>query len=162
MAGPNGIEFTRMLHDRLSHVPVLILSMHDEDMYAERALRAGAKGYVMKQESPETVLTAIHRVLKGHIYLSERVSSRLLSQLTNIEKSESPRWGVKQLSNRELEVFDLIGRGLSTRQIASQLRVGIKTVETYKAGIKFKLKLKNSTELSHRATHWVETENGGC
>jgi DNA-binding NarL/FixJ family response regulator len=151
-----------MLRDRLPHVPVLILSMHDEDTYAERALRAGAKGYVMKQESPETILTAIRHVLQGQVHVSERVGSRLLSQLTCVEGSEEKPSIVKQLSNRELEIFDLVGRGLTTRQIASRLRIGTKTVESHRAGIKLKLKLKTSTELTHRATQWVENENGGC
>jgi len=159
MSGPNGLDLTKSLRDRLPDVPVLILSMHDEDMYAERALRAGAKGYVMKQESPETVLAAIRRVLRGDVWVSERVCSRLLSNLGRPAKDEPERVGVRQLSDRELEVFEKIGRGLTTRQIAEKLHISIKTVESHRANIKLKLKLQNATELSHRAIQWVETDN---
>ena len=134
-----------MLWPRL---PVLMLSMHDEMLYAERTLRAGARGYVSKQASADCILSAIRRVLAGQIYVSEEVSGRILGQLvkgeTNAQGQDSV---INLLSNRELEVLQFIGRGRGTRDIAAEMHVSVKTVETYRAHIKEKLKLKTAPEL---------------
>jgi len=134
--------------------------MHDEGLYAERALRAGARGFVMKQEAADTVLEAIRTVLKGDVYLSNRLSSKILRALVDGPSAEPDRFGVDRLSDRELEVFELIGRGYATRRIADALHLSVKTIETHRAHIKQKLKLGNATELVHRAFHWVEAGNG--
>jgi len=131
--------------------------MHKETLYAERALRAGANGYLMKQEAPETVLVAIRKVLKGEVYLSESMSSRALTQWAQGEPIPGPS-PIKLLSDRELEVFELLGLGHSTRQIAEKLNVSIKTVETHREHIKVKLHLENATELAQHAFEWVQNE----
>ncbi len=156
LQGSSGIELTRAIRESYPDLPVLILSMHDETLYAERALRAGARGYVMKQESAETVLHAVRRVLAGEIYLSDKLASRLLRDVMNGQRNEPDRFGLDMLSDRELEIFEFIGRGLSTRKIAARLSLSVKTVETHRAHIKQKLNLANSAELVHRAFHWVE------
>ena len=123
------------IRTRYPHLPVLVLSMHDEAIYAERALRAGAKGYIMKQEATEKVLVALRRILRGDVYLSDRVSGKMLQQYVrgSTHRAESP---VADLSDRELEVFRLVGEGHGTRQIAEELHLSVKTVETYQAHIK--------------------------
>ena len=151
----NGIELIKHLKARNSKLPMLVLSMHDETLYAERALRAGARGYVMKQEPPEIVIGAIRKVLNGEIFVSEKMSSRLISRMAdgNGDPSGSP---LERLSDRELEVFQLIGQGLRTRQIAERLCLSIKTIESYREHIKHKLDLQNSTELFQHALQWVQ------
>ena len=116
--------------------------MHDENLYAERALRAGARGYVMKQEAPVTVLKAIRQVLSGKLYLSDNITSRLIKDLLSGQTAEKGRPGVDRLSDRELEIFELIGNGESTREIAQQLNLSVKTIETHRAHIRQKLKLQ--------------------
>lgn len=160
LKGASGIDLTKSIKEQFPALPVLILSMHEETLYAERALRAGARGFVMKQESAETVLNAIRTVLNGDVYLSERLSSKVLRAMVDGPSAEPDRFGVDRLSDRELEVFDLIGRGYSTRKIADALRLSIKTIETHRAHIKQKLKLNNATELVHRAFHWIESGSG--
>ncbi len=159
LQGTSGIDLTKAIRDVFPNIPVLILSMHDETLYADRALRAGARGYVMKQETAETVLKAIRTVLNGEVYLSEKIASRPSKDLANGTHPpvETDRLGVERLSDRELEVFELIGRGYTTRKIAEALRLSIKTIETHRAHIKQKLKLDNATHLVHRAYHWIET-----
>jgi DNA-binding NarL/FixJ family response regulator len=147
--GPDGLELLKTLRASYPNLPVLILSMHDESIYAERALRAGANGYIMKQEATEKVLTAIRQVLRGDVYLSERLTKRMLQQF--IHGSVSPRDPVATLSDRELEVYRLIGSGHGTRQIADELHVSTKTVESYQAHIKEKLSLRNARELLQHA-----------
>ena len=138
---------------------LLVLSMHDELTYAERALRAGANGYIMKQEATEKVLIAIRRILHGEIYLSDRLTNRMLRQL--VHGSPSPKSDpLAKLSDRELEVFRLIGAGHGTRQIADELHVSVKTVESYQAHIKEKLSLRNSRELVQHAFAWSVSEKG--
>jgi DNA-binding NarL/FixJ family response regulator len=159
LGGPDGLELLKQLRARDATLPVLILSMHDEAIYAERALRAGANGYIMKQEATEAVLTAIRRILAGEIYVSDLVASRMLRQLargasTSVVK-DSP---VAGLSDRELEVFRLIGEGHGTRQIAGALHLSIKTVESYQAHIKEKLSLRNARELQQHAIEWAVAE----
>jgi len=158
--GGNGLDLTRTLHERHPHLPVLILSMHDEEIYAERALRAGARGYVMKQESPQTVLQAVRKVLAGGVHVSEKIASRLLGNWVGSSQTPQPRLGVERLSNRELEVFELIGRGCTTARIAETLKRSVKTVESHRAGIKRKLGVKTAAELVYQAVQWVENANG--
>lgn len=137
---------------------VLIFSMHDESLYAERALRAGAQGYIMKEEESKEVLRALRRILDGGIYLSEKMSAKMLHKLAEGASDENtPPEGM--LSDRELQVFESIGRGRGTRQIAEELRISAKTVESYRAHIKVKIGLKNAHELIQHATHWVESNH---
>jgi DNA-binding NarL/FixJ family response regulator len=157
LQGPDGLELLKSLRGRDMAVPVVILSMHDESLYAERALRAGARAYLMKQEATETVLVAIRRVLAGEIYLSDRMASRLLRQFVRSTPSGSAS-PIDVLSDRELEVFVLIGRGHGTRQIAEELHLSIKTVESYRAHIKDKLDIPTASELVRHAVQWVESE----
>lgn len=149
-----GMELIKQLKAMAPTLPSLVLSMHDEMIYAERVLRAGAKGYIMKHEGTDKLITAIRAVLKGGIYLSERMASRLIGQMmgTKLERIHSP---LGQLSDRELEVFELLGRGLGTRQIAERLCVSIKTVESHREHIKAKLQLKNANQLVQHAIQWV-------
>jgi DNA-binding NarL/FixJ family response regulator len=149
----NGIELLKDIKVRHPKLRVLMLSMHDETLYAVRALRAGASGYIMKQEATENVLTAIRQVLAGEIYLSERMEKKMMQQLVG---GRSARTGspLEDLSDRELEVFNLIGQGHGTRQIAEELHLSIKTIESHRAHIKEKLKLKNATELVQHAIQW--------
>lgn len=154
--GISGIELIKMLRQHNIKSPVLIISMHDESLYAERALRSGAKGYVMKQEATEKVLTAIRQVLRGEIYLSERMQSKILQRVINGE--EGGLSAIDLLSDRELEVFRLIGHGYSTSDISRELQRSVKTVETHRAHLKDKLGLKNAAELTHFAVQWIEQE----
>jgi DNA-binding NarL/FixJ family response regulator len=147
--GPDGLELLKTLRGNYPNLPVLILSMHDESVYAERALRAGANGYIMKQEATEKVLTAIRQVLRGEVYLSDHLTKRMLQHF--VHGSASPCDPVATLSDRELEVYRLIGVGHGTRQIADELHVSTKTVESYQAHIKEKLSLRNSRELLQHA-----------
>ena len=152
----NGIEVLKNLKIHVPHIKILMLSMHDENLYAMRSLKAGAQGYIMKQEAVEKVLSAIRQVLAGEVYLSESMSKRTMFQLLGRggTRTGSP---LEDLSDRELEVFTLIGQGCTTRQIAEKLHLSIKTVETHRAHIKEKLNLKNSTELVQHAIHWRES-----
>ncbi len=150
LKGSSGIELLKNIKAQYPGLLVLILSMHDESLYAERALRAGASGYIMKQEPPDQVLVALRKVLSGEIYLSEKMSSKLMHQLVSGRVTESGSL-MERLSDRELEIFGLIGQGRGTRQIAEQLHLSVKTVESHRAHIKEKLNLKSATELVHRA-----------
>jgi len=155
--GPDGIDILKNIRTTHPNLPVLILSMHDESIYAERALRAGANGYIMKQEATEKVLVALRRILNGEIYVSERISNQILKQY--ITGSRTVRnSSIGDLSDRELEVFRLIGEGHGTRQIAEELHVSVKTVESYQAHIKEKLSLRNARELMQRAFQWHTSE----
>lgn len=149
-----GLELIRRLHEAVPDLPVLVLSMHDEALFAERALRAGARGYIMKQEAIEGLVRAIQHVLAGSIYLSERMSQSLLERLSH-EGAPAPR-PLGNLTDRELEVFEMVGRGLNTAEIADQLRVSVKTIETYRANIKTKLNLKDAADLIRYAATWTE------
>ena len=156
--GPDGLELLKTLRVRYPNLPVLVLSMHDEAVYAERALRAGANGYIMKQEATDRVLTAIRHILGGDVYLSDRLTKRMLQQFVN--GSVSPRDPLAKLSDRELEVYRLIGAGHSTRQIADELHVSTKTIESYQAHIKEKLALRNARELVQHAVEWSVNAKG--
>lgn len=150
LKGSSGIELLKNIKVQYPKLLVLVLSMHDEALYAERALRAGAAGYIMKQEATEQVLVALRKIVNGEIYLSERMSSKLMHQLVSGRATDTGSL-MERLSDRELEIFGLIGEGRGTRQIAEQLHLSVKTIESHRAHIKEKLNLKNATELVHRA-----------
>jgi DNA-binding NarL/FixJ family response regulator len=153
--GNNGIELMKNLSGREGSPPILAYSMHDESIYAERALRAGAKGYVMKQAEPEVLLSAIHQILKGKIFLSEQMSERLLGKLVGAgATSTTTAWPIDKLSDRELEVLQLLGQGMGTSQIADKLCLSVKTIETYREHLKQKLNLANGQELLRYAIEW--------
>ena len=156
----SGIELIKDVKTQYPNLPVLALSMHDESLYAERALRAGAKGYIMKAEATEKVITAIHKVLSGELYVSDRMAAKLVRKLVGSgpETGASP---IDHLSDRELEVFLLLGRGQGTREIAERLHLSIKTIETYRAHIKDKLNLAGAAELLQYAIQWVSSQNTG-
>ena len=149
----SGLELIKNIRELPTAVPVLVLSMHDESLYAERALRAGAAGYITKHESAENVLLAVRRVLAGEVYLSGTLTSAFLKGLTSGLKSTSQP--LDRLTDRELEILELIGRGRATRQIAETLRLGVATVDTYRARIKEKMNFRSGTELQHFAIRWV-------
>jgi DNA-binding NarL/FixJ family response regulator len=155
--GTSGIELVKNVKARFPKLKMLVLSMHDESVYAHRALRAGASGYIMKQEGSEKVLTAMRKVLRGEVYLSEHLGNRMLHTLVN-GHAPLPSSPVEELSDRELEVFNLIGQGHGTRPIAEKLHLSIKTIESHRAHIKEKLNLQNATELVHHAIQWVQSE----
>lgn len=150
----SGLELVKQVKAIDPQLPVLVLSMHDETLYAERVLRAGARGYIMKQEGTEKLIDAINTIMRGDIYVSERMASRMLGKLVN-GKREGGTSPVDYLSDRELEVFELLGRGLGTRDVAERLCVSVKTIESHREHIKEKLRLKNATELVQHATQWV-------
>jgi DNA-binding NarL/FixJ family response regulator len=151
--GPDGLELLKNIRITSPRLPVLILSMHDESIYAERALRAGANGYIMKQEATEKVLVALRRILSGEIYVSSRIANSMLQHYVH-GASPSPQSSISELTDRELEVFRLIGEGHGTRQIAEVLHLSVKTVESYQAHIKEKLSLRSARELVQHAVEW--------
>jgi DNA-binding NarL/FixJ family response regulator len=154
LEGMNGIELIKQIHSRYDAVKMLVASMHDETLYAERALRAGAKGYVNKHEATTELVHAIRRVLKGKLYLSDRMTDRMMERAVTGEE-EPTQSSIDTLSDRELEIFELLGRGMTARQIADKLHLSIKTVDTYRSHIKSKMKLKNNSELAVHAAKWV-------
>lgn len=156
LKGGNGLDLLKDLRATVPTLPVLVLSIHDENVYAERVLRAGARGYIMKQEATEKVLHAIRRILQGELSLSENVQRRIIQAAGRQEKTLSP---LETLSDRELEVFELVGEGLGTQQVAKHLSLSVKTVETHCARIKSKLNLKNHIALLQAATLWVTQED---
>ncbi len=155
--GPDGIELLKAIRARDPKLPVLMLSMHDESLYAERALRAGANGYIMKQEATDRVLIAIRQILGGEVYVSDRIAQKMMHQFIG-RSGGAKRSTMEELTDRELEVFRLIGQGHGTRQIAEELHLSIKTVESYHAHIKDKLSLKNARELVQHAVQWVTSQ----
>lgn len=158
LTGVSGIELIQMLRQRDYDIPVLVMSMHDESLYAERALRAGARGYIMKQEATEKILTAIRQILQGDIYVSEKMRSRMLQRLIDNRADTTDISPVANLSNRELEILRMIGQGLGTGEIARELKRSVKTVEAHRANIKDKLALRTAAELVRFAVQWVENE----
>jgi DNA-binding NarL/FixJ family response regulator len=156
----SGIELIKDLKQSCPAVAVLVLSMHEESHYAERALRAGARGYIMKRETAKKVITAIRQVLQGKLYMSESLATAMAAQFF-AGKALATGSLVEQLSDRELEVFELLGDGRGTRQIAEALGVSIKTVQAYCARIKEKLNLASATELVREAVRWRENTHGG-
>jgi DNA-binding NarL/FixJ family response regulator len=159
LQGTNGIELVKLMRAEQPRLPILMLSMHDESLYALRALRAGARGYVMKGEAMTHVLAALRKVLSGDIYVSPRFSERLVFKaIQSLEGGMgSP---VDKLSDRELEVLQLLGRGFGTREIANELHLSVKTIETHRAHIKEKLGFKDAGEMVRFAIDWVAQEQG--
>ena len=151
----SGLELIKSLKELWPKLPALVLSMHDEMLYAERSLRAGALGYITKEEATVNVLSAIRKVLGGQVYLSERMAGRMMKRMVGGPRDEagSP---LELLTDRELEVFQMLGRGFGTRQIAEELRLGIKTIESYRARIKEKLQLADGNQLLQHAIQWVQ------
>lgn len=154
----SGIELIKNIKIQYPNLHVLVLSMHDESLYAERALRAGAKGYIMKREVPEKLLGAIHRIIRGEMYVSDKMGVKILHHFVD-GPPEAGGSSLDRLSDRELEVFQLIGKGRGTRQIAEALHLSIKTIESYREHIKKKLLLKSGAELVQHAVQWVENEH---
>jgi DNA-binding NarL/FixJ family response regulator len=159
LSGPDGLDVLKEIRMKTTNLPVLILSMHDESIYAERAMRAGANGYIMKQEATEKVLVAIRRILQGEVYLSDRLTSTMLQQYVR-GASQVKTSPLVNLTDRELEVFRLIGEGHGTRQIADDLHLSVKTIESYQAHIKEKLALRNARELVQHAIEWTVNLKG--
>ncbi len=155
----NGLELIKDHQATKPDLPVLVVSMHDESIYAERVLRAGARGYIMKQEGGKKLMEAMRHVLGGKIYVSEKISDRIL-ELFSGRKTASGKSSVQRLSDREFEVFQLLGEGQSTREIAKGLRLSVKTVEVHRANIKKKLQLKTGADLVRYAIRWSEARGG--
>ena len=156
LPGRNGIELIKDICALQHALLILIISMHDESLYAERVLRAGARGYIMKQESGPAIIQAIRQVLAGRIYVSDKMSARILEHVAGKRTKASP---IERLSDREWEVFQLIARGKSTVQIAEELHLSTKTVEAHRARVKKKLDLRTMPELISFASRWVETQD---
>ncbi len=155
LPGKSGLELIQDLHAALPELPVLVLSMHDESVYAERVLRAGGRGYVMKQAGPALMMQAIRQVLAGKVAVSPAISAAILESLTRPGAGRDGGSTVGKLSNREFEILRLIGQGRDSHDIAQALHLSIKTVDTHRGNIKSKLGLRNSTELIHYAVRWV-------
>ena len=151
----DGLELIKSLKSQFPELLILVLSQRDETLYAERALRAGARGYIMKEEAAGEVLSAVRAVLSGEFYLSRKLAIRLVQKSIESRPAVSGP-GIGSLTDRELQVFELLGSGLSTRQIATKLNLSFKTIETYRENIKHKLGLSGSTDLVRCATNWVE------
>ncbi len=146
LRGGDGLELCKQIRDRFTTLPILVLSMHDESLYAERALKAGARGYVMKQEPQETIITALRMVVRGEVYLSTKISAKVLRNFSGA-KSDAKLDPLDRLTDRELQIFRLVGEGQSVKTIAEKLFLSTKTVEAHKEHIKQKLNLKSSNEL---------------
>ena len=157
LPGKSGLEAIKDLQALQPGLAILVLSMHDEALYAERVLRAGARGYVMKQEGGKRIMAGIRAVLENKVFVSEQTSARIMDAFTGRRVSD-PGGTVANLSDREFEIFQLIGRGRSTKEIAGQLHLSVKTVEVHRVNIKAKLKLATSPELVHFAVRWVESQ----
>ncbi|MBI4663032.1 MAG: response regulator transcription factor [Verrucomicrobia bacterium] len=158
LPGKNGLELIKDIQAMRPGLPVLVISMHDEALYAERVLRAGGRGYIMKQEGGKKLMQAIRQVLSGKIYVSEKISAKIL-EIFSGRRSETASSPVENLTDREFEVYQLIGQGKSTRQIAEQLHLSVKTVEVHRVNIKGKLKLATASELIRHAVRWVESQS---
>jgi DNA-binding NarL/FixJ family response regulator len=160
LPGMSGLELIKQIHAIRPNMKTLVVSRHDESLYAERAIRAGAKGYIMKLEAPDVMVKAVRKVMNGGIYVSDEINERLLLGMASGHEmlAESP---LEVLSDRELEVFELTGRGFGTRDIAEKLHLSVKTVESYRARIKIKLNLSSAAELMQHAVQWVEGEKAG-
>jgi len=157
LGGKNGIELIKDLKVREPKTPVIVLSMHDESLYAERALWAGARGYVMKQENTDILVQAIRRVRSGQIFVSDRISEKIVGRVAGHRNGDTPS-PLAELSDRELEVFLLMADGYTAREMASKLHLSPKTVLTHRENIKRKLALPNVTALTRYAIHWFRTE----
>jgi DNA-binding NarL/FixJ family response regulator len=158
LAGASGLDLIKAIKVEFPLLPVLVVSMHDESLYAERALRAGAMGYIMKHEPAKTMKAAVHKVLSGEMYLSEKMSSTVISRFMRGE-SERPASPLETLSDRELEVFRLLGQGHGVRQISEELGVTIPTINSFRNRIKEKLNLRTSTEVMLHAVEWIRDQS---
>ncbi len=154
LQGMSGMELLRMLKQKYPRLPVLIMSMHDESLYAERVLKAGARGYIMKEESPDKIVIALRQILNGKIYISEKMAEEALEKVAS-GKISSEGSSIDVLSDRELDIYRMIGQGFGTNKIAEELCISPKTVESYREKIKEKLNLENSVKLVQSATLWV-------
>ncbi len=152
----NGMELIKDIKVQYPSLPVLTLSMHDESLYAERALRAGAKGYIMKQQATDNVIDAIRKVLNGQVYISDEMAIKMVRKLVN-GRPDAGASPLDSLSDRELEVFLLIGKGHGTRQISEKLHLSVKTIETYRSHIKEKLNLVDASELLQYSIQWANS-----
>jgi DNA-binding NarL/FixJ family response regulator len=158
LGATNGIDLIRNLSAKYPDLAILVISMHDESLYSERAIRAGAMGYVTKHEAPKTVRTAIQQVLAGEMYLSHKMATSLLTKLIHGEPVTAEDSPAQRLTERELEVFRMLGQGKGARQIADELKLSVATINSFRARIREKLHLKNSTELLLKAGNWVREQ----
>lgn len=162
LTGKSGVELIKDIHALRPDLPVLVISMHDESLYAERVLRAGGRGYIMKQEGGKQIMTAIRQVLGGQVYVSPKMSARILEVFSGRRaEAGAGHSPLEMLTDREFEVFQLLGHGKGTRQIAEQLHLSVKTVEVHRLHIKEKLKLDDAPSLMRYAVRWVETQKAG-
>ncbi len=152
LAGGSGLDLIEHIKARNSEILMLVASMHDESLYAERVLAAGARGHINKQEAQEKIIQAIRQVLRGKVYLSEHMTERILN---NMVSRTDDKQGIGALSNRELQVFEMIGQGIAPGKMAKQLNLSVKTIETHQAHIKKKLGVSSAHKLTHRAIRWV-------
>jgi DNA-binding NarL/FixJ family response regulator len=157
LPGRNGLELIKDIQVLDAAISVLVISMHDESLYAERVLRAGGRGYVMKQEGGKKIMEAIRQVSAGQIFVSEKMSAKIL-EIFSGHRPDAGQSPVENLTDREFEVFQLIGQGMETKQLARELHVSPKTIEVHRANIKAKLKIKSMAELIRYAVRWVESE----
>jgi DNA-binding NarL/FixJ family response regulator len=158
LGGTSGIDLIKSISGKFSDMPVLVVSMHDESLYSERAIRAGAMGYVTKHAPPKTVKAAIQHVLAGELYLSHKMATSLLAKVMRGGSGVAKESPLHQLSDRELEVFRLLGQGKGARQIAEELNLSVATINSFRARIREKLQLKNSTELLLQANNWMREQ----
>ncbi len=158
LPGTSGIELVKQIRDSHPQLPVLVMSMHDEALYSDRAFRAGAKGYVMKQEATEKLLAAIRKILNGGVYVSDRMQTVMVQRFLNSGVDESVSF-IDNLTDREFEILRMIGQGLTVAEIADKLGRSAKTVEAHRANLREKLGLKRAAELARFATQWVERGN---
>ena len=154
LAGSPGLDLIKTLRAQYTHLPVLVVSMHEESLYAERVLRAGASGYITKHQGPGEVVEAVRRVLGGEVYVSDKMASEFLRSFSTGGPKSTPH-SVDRLTDRELAVLELIGKGRTTREIAATLKLGVATIDTYRARIKEKMNFNNAAELLHFAIRWV-------
>lgn len=154
----SGIELIKDLQITAPEVKILVVSLHDEEIYAERVLRAGARGFIMKAEAVDDIITAVRKVASGEIYLSSKMQSKMIEIMTSGRKNSNLN-PIDILSDRELEVFQMIGNGMKTKQIAEKLGLSVKTIETYKSHLKLKLQLRDGVELIQRAVEWEMKQN---
>ncbi|HRZ13460.1 MAG TPA: response regulator transcription factor [Kiritimatiellia bacterium] len=155
----NGLDFVREARRRGLVFPMLVLSMHDEATHAEKALRAGAQGYVMKEQGDECLLAALHAVLKGETYLSDAARARMLQDYLHKDGAAKPETGIESLTDREREIFECLGRGMTTRRIAEKYSISERTVEVHRAHIKRKLGCEDAAQLLREAVRWVEDQS---
>lgn len=160
LANENGLDLVKEISGGSKRIAVLVLSMHDESVWAERAIRAGARGYIMKKEAAESIVEAARNILEGRIHVSEKIMMRLLDKF-HVGADTASASTEEALTDRELEVFRLIGMGLSTREIAARMNLGVKTIGTYRDRIKQKLSIKSGAELTRRAVLWTEKDTSG-